>query len=183
MVGGGPIPVLKELTAAYREEIKRYQGHAEDLNPHLTEPTVGAIRHIYVAGDESEVEQIARPAYSVFYHNITKLWRDFRTLPDYGFTPDLAVACKFDVAIVGTAEEVRDEVGRFSEQSGCNYLVLSFAWGRIESRRFASLVGAICDKGYATICEILNLREAVVSPTPSGSLSPQRSKKRSNVFH
>jgi alkanesulfonate monooxygenase SsuD/methylene tetrahydromethanopterin reductase-like flavin-dependent oxidoreductase (luciferase family) len=138
MVGGGPIPVLKELTAAYREEIQRHKGRAEDLNPQVTEPTVGAIRHIYVAGDGNEVEQIARPAYSVFYHNITKLWRDFRTLPDYGFTPDLAVARKFDVAIVGTAEEVRDEVGRFFAQSGCNYLVLSFAWGGLsqeDSRR------------------------------------------------
>jgi alkanesulfonate monooxygenase SsuD/methylene tetrahydromethanopterin reductase-like flavin-dependent oxidoreductase (luciferase family) len=129
MVGGGPIPVLKELTAAYREEIKRHKGRNEDLNPHVPEPTVGAIRHIYVAGDDREVEQVAAPAYKVFYHNITKLWRDFRTLPDYGFTPDLAVARKHDVAIVGTVGEVRDAVGHFFEQSGCNYLVLSFAWG------------------------------------------------------
>lgn len=138
MVGGGPIPVLKELTAAYRAEVARHKGRAEDLNPHIAEPTVGAIRHIYVAGEEREVEQIARPAYKVYYHNITKLWRDFRTLPDYGFTPDLAVARKHDVAIVGTASEVRDEVGRFFEGSGCNYLVLSFAWGGLsqdDSRR------------------------------------------------
>jgi len=82
--------------------------------------------------------QIASPAYRVYCHNITKLWRDFRTLPDYGFTPDLDVARKSDVAIVGTAEAVRDEVGKFFEQSGCNYLVLSFAWGGLrqdESRR------------------------------------------------
>jgi alkanesulfonate monooxygenase SsuD/methylene tetrahydromethanopterin reductase-like flavin-dependent oxidoreductase (luciferase family) len=129
MVGGGPIPVLKELTAAYREEVKRHKGGDEDLNSHITEPTVGAIRHIYVAGDEREVEQSARPAYRIYYNNITKLWRDFRTLPDYGFTPDLDVARKHDVAIVGTVGEVRDQVARFFEQSGCNYLVLSFAWG------------------------------------------------------
>ena len=138
MVSGGPIPVLKELTAAYREEVARHKGKPEDLNPHVIEPWVGAIRHIYVAGDEREVEQVATPAYKIFYHNITKLWRDFRTVPDYGFTPDLNVARKHDVAIVGTAEAVRDEVGRFFEQSGCNYLVLSFAWGGLtqeQSRR------------------------------------------------
>jgi alkanesulfonate monooxygenase SsuD/methylene tetrahydromethanopterin reductase-like flavin-dependent oxidoreductase (luciferase family) len=138
MVGGGPISVLKNLTAAYREELARHKGKPEDLNPQITEPTVGAIRHIYVAGDEREVEQIARPAYAQYYHNITKLWRDFRTVPDYGFTPDLGVARKNDVAIVGAVEEVRDEVGRFFEDSGCNYLVLSFAWGGLsqdDSRR------------------------------------------------
>jgi alkanesulfonate monooxygenase SsuD/methylene tetrahydromethanopterin reductase-like flavin-dependent oxidoreductase (luciferase family) len=129
MVGGGPIPVLKELTAAYREEVVRHKGRAEDLNPHVAAPWVGAIRHIYVAGEDQEVEQIARPAYRVYYHNITKLWRDFRTVPDYGFTPDLEVARKHDVAIVGTVGAVRDTVARFFEQSGCNYLVLSFAWG------------------------------------------------------
>lgn len=129
MVGGGPIPVLRELTAAYRAEVVRHKGQPEDLNPHITEPIVGAIRHVYVAGDEREVEQIAAPAYKVFYHNITKLWQDFRTLPDYGFTPDLTVARKHEVALVGTAGEVRDAVGRFFEQSGCNYLVLAFAWG------------------------------------------------------
>jgi alkanesulfonate monooxygenase SsuD/methylene tetrahydromethanopterin reductase-like flavin-dependent oxidoreductase (luciferase family) len=138
MVGGGPLSVLKELTAAYREEVARHKGRAEDMNPHIAEPRVGAIRHIYVAGDDHEVEQIARPAYRVFYQNITKLWRDFRTLPDYGFTPDLDIARKHDVAIVGTVEAVRDEIGKFFEQSGCNYLVLSFAWGGLtqeQSRR------------------------------------------------
>lgn len=138
MVSGGPISVLKNLTAAYREELARHKGKPEDLNPQITEPTIGAIRHIYVAEDEHEVEQIARPAYAQYYQNITKLWRDFRTVPDYGFTPDLAEARKHDVAIVGTVEEVRDEVGRFFEGSGCNYIVLSFAWGGLsqdDSRR------------------------------------------------
>lgn len=129
MVGGGPLAVLKGITAAYREEVKRHKGQPEDLNPHVTEPTVGAIRHIYVAAEDRDIEHIARPAYKVYYHNITKLWRDFRTIPDYGFTPDLDVARKNDVAIVGTASAVRDEIGRFFEQSGCNYVALSFAWG------------------------------------------------------
>lgn len=138
MVSGGPIPVLKDLTAAFREEVALHKGKAEDLNPHIVEPTVGAIRHCYVSGDDREIDQIASPAYATFYNNITKLWRDFRTVPDYGFTPDLEIARKHDVAIVGSAEEVRDEVGRFFEQSGCNYLVLSFAWGGLsqaDSRR------------------------------------------------
>ena len=60
MVSGGPLPVLKNLTAAYREEVGRHKGRAEDLNPHIIAPKVGAIRHLYVAGDDREVEQIAR---------------------------------------------------------------------------------------------------------------------------
>lgn len=129
MVGGGPNAVLKPMTAQFREEVARHRGNPEDLNPGAREPMIGALRHIYVAADEREVETIAAPAYRVFYDNITKLWRDFRTLPDYGFTPELKIARQADVAIVGTAGEVRDQIGHFFESSGCNYLVIAFAWG------------------------------------------------------
>jgi alkanesulfonate monooxygenase SsuD/methylene tetrahydromethanopterin reductase-like flavin-dependent oxidoreductase (luciferase family) len=129
MVGGGPNAVLKPMTAQFREEVARHRGNPEDLNPGAGEPIIGALRHIYVAADEREVETIAAPAYRVFYENITKLWRDFRTLPDYGFTPELTIARQADVAIVGTAGQVRDQIGQFFASTGCNYLVIAFAWG------------------------------------------------------
>jgi alkanesulfonate monooxygenase SsuD/methylene tetrahydromethanopterin reductase-like flavin-dependent oxidoreductase (luciferase family) len=142
MVGGGPISVLKGLTAAYAEEVGRTRGSEADLNPHATAPRMGAIRHIYVTADDREIGSVAAPAYSAYYNNITKLWRDFRTLPDYGFTPDLEIARKADVAIAGSVSQVRDEVARFFDQSGCNYIVLSFAWGALtqeQSRRSLDL--------------------------------------------
>jgi alkanesulfonate monooxygenase SsuD/methylene tetrahydromethanopterin reductase-like flavin-dependent oxidoreductase (luciferase family) len=129
MVGIGPIPMVQQMTTQYREELSRHKGKPEDLNPLIAEPMLGAIRHIYVAADEREIDAIAAPAYKAYYDNITKLWRDFRTLPAYGFTPELRRAAAADAALVGTANEVRDQVGRFFEGSGCNYLVLSFAWG------------------------------------------------------
>jgi alkanesulfonate monooxygenase SsuD/methylene tetrahydromethanopterin reductase-like flavin-dependent oxidoreductase (luciferase family) len=138
MVGGGPVSMLKETAARFREEFVRHKGGSADVNPHVTTPIVGAIRHIYVAESEQEVERIAAPAYRIYYGNITKLWIDFRTVPAYGFTPDLQVARKSDAAMAGTAERIRDEVGNFFEHSGCDYLVLSFAWGGLtqdDSRR------------------------------------------------
>jgi alkanesulfonate monooxygenase SsuD/methylene tetrahydromethanopterin reductase-like flavin-dependent oxidoreductase (luciferase family) len=132
MVSGGPNTMIRELTARYREEFAKHKGEPGDVNPQVAAPTMGAIRHIYVAGDDREVEQIAAPAYRTYYNNITKLWLDFRTLPAYGFTPDLALARQMDVALAGTDGHVGDEIGRFFETSGCNYLVLSFAWGGLE---------------------------------------------------
>ena len=52
-------------------------------------------------------------------------------LPAYGFTPDVRIAAKGDAVLIGTASEVRDQVGKFFERSGCNYIVLSFAWGSL----------------------------------------------------
>lgn len=147
MVGNGPIPALKKFTDLYREELQKHKGGPDDLNPHVTAPRRGAIRHAYVAADDREVSEVARPAYRAYYNNITKLWLDFRTIPAYGFTDDLDLARKNDVAIVGTATEVQDQVADFFERSGCDYLVLSFAWGslsdahsRASLERFATKV-------------------------------------------
>jgi alkanesulfonate monooxygenase SsuD/methylene tetrahydromethanopterin reductase-like flavin-dependent oxidoreductase (luciferase family) len=147
MVGNGPIPALKKFTDLYREELKKHKGGPNDLNPHIAEPRRGAIRHAYIAASDRELDEVARPAYRAYYNNITKLWLDFRTIPAYGFTDDLDLARKNDVAIAGTVNEVQDQVARFFEHSGCDYLVLSFAWGdlsnahsRASLERFATQV-------------------------------------------
>jgi alkanesulfonate monooxygenase SsuD/methylene tetrahydromethanopterin reductase-like flavin-dependent oxidoreductase (luciferase family) len=121
--------MVKGMTDQYRAELAQHRGGPTDLNPHVKEPMMGAIRHAYVAAYERDIDAIAAPAYKIYYDNITKLWRDFRTLPAYGFTPDINLATKGEGAIVGTPSQVRDQVGRFFEDSGGNYLVLSFAWG------------------------------------------------------
>jgi alkanesulfonate monooxygenase SsuD/methylene tetrahydromethanopterin reductase-like flavin-dependent oxidoreductase (luciferase family) len=66
----------------------------------------------------------------VFYNNIVKLWRDFGTVPTL-FTDDLLRARAGDAAIVGSPESVRQKIAAFFEESGANYLVLSFAWGSL----------------------------------------------------
>jgi alkanesulfonate monooxygenase SsuD/methylene tetrahydromethanopterin reductase-like flavin-dependent oxidoreductase (luciferase family) len=147
MVGNGSIPALKKFSDLYREELTKHKGGPNDLNPHIAEPRRGAIRHAYIAANDRELNDVARPAYRAYYNNITKLWLDFRTIPAYGFTDDIDLARKSDVAIVGTVNEVQDQVARFFEQSGCDYLVLSFAWGdmsnahsRASLERFATKV-------------------------------------------
>lgn len=131
VVGNGTNAMLRRSTAQYLDELAKHKGGPDDLNPHIPAPRRGAIRHIYVAADEREVGEIARPAYRAYYDNITKLWRDFYTTPTHGFTPDLDLARRNEVAIAGTANEVIDAVGKFFEESGCNYEVLSFAWGSL----------------------------------------------------
>ncbi|HEV8714842.1 MAG TPA: LLM class flavin-dependent oxidoreductase [Candidatus Binatia bacterium] len=128
MVGGGPIAGLKKSVEAYREARERHKHSPENVNPQVSEPKIGAIRHCYVAETDRDADAVARPAYRVFFNNLVKLWRDFRTTPMH-FTDDLEIARKGDAVIVGSPSTVRDEVARFFEHSGCNYLVLSFAWG------------------------------------------------------
>ena len=128
MVSGGPITGLKTTVETYCQVREQHKNSPENVNPHVEVPKIGAIRHCYVAETDQEAEAVARPAYRVFFNNLVKLWRDFRTTPMH-FTDDLDIARKGDAVIVGSPGAVRDEVARFFAHSGCNYLVLSFAWG------------------------------------------------------
>ena len=62
------------------------------------------------------------------YNNIVKLWRDFGAVPTL-FTDDLLRARSADAAIVGSPKSVREKIAAYFEETGANYLVLSFAWG------------------------------------------------------
>jgi alkanesulfonate monooxygenase SsuD/methylene tetrahydromethanopterin reductase-like flavin-dependent oxidoreductase (luciferase family) len=137
MVGNGPNAMLAKLIPVYRESREQHLGSADSLklNSHVATPTVGAIRHFFVADTDREADEIARPAYKVYYDNIQKLWRDHRVIVPL-FVDDVDRARKIDVAIVGSPGRVRDDIARFFEQSGCNYLVLSFAWGSLTSAQY-----------------------------------------------
>ncbi len=128
IVTGGPNKVVRGTAQAYAELLERFRDHPDDLNPRIRHPKIGAVRHFFVADTDREAEEIAIPAYRVYYNNIVKLWRDFGTIPTL-FTDDLQRARGGDAAIVGSPKTVRDKIAAYFEESGTSYLVLSFAWG------------------------------------------------------
>jgi alkanesulfonate monooxygenase SsuD/methylene tetrahydromethanopterin reductase-like flavin-dependent oxidoreductase (luciferase family) len=141
IVTGGPNKVVKGTAEAYGAMLERYRDHPDDLNPRIRHPKIGAVRHCFVADNDHDAEEIATPAYRVYYNNIVKLWRDFGTIPTL-FTDDLQRARGGDAAIIGSPGTVRDKVAAYFEESGTTYLVLSFAWGGLtheQSRRSLDL--------------------------------------------
>src|SRR5208283_1389969 len=109
IVTGGPNGIVKGTAIAYRELLDRFQGSPNDLNPQIKEPRIGAVRHFFLADSDQQAEEIAVPAYRVYYNNITKLWRDFGTVPTL-FTDDLTRARAADAAIVGSPATVRAKI-------------------------------------------------------------------------
>jgi len=144
IVTGGPNGIVKRTATAYRELLDKFRDSPDDLNPHIKEPRIGGLRHFFVADTDQQAEEIAVPAYRVYYNNIVKLWRDFGTVPVI-FTDDLMRARAGDAAIVGSPASVRSKIAAYFEESGCNYLVLSFAWGGLtheQSRHSMDLFAA-----------------------------------------
>ncbi len=134
LVGVGPASLLSRSAEAFRAAWNEHHRGPESINPQVEEPKVGAVRHVYLAPTDAEALADARPAYKVYYDNLQKLWRDFYTVETH-FTDDLDVARKHEAAFVGSPAAVTDEVARFFEQSRCNYLVLSFAWGGLSQKQ------------------------------------------------
>jgi len=128
IVTGGPNSIVKGTATAYRDLLDKFRDSPENLNPHIAEPKIGGLRHFLIADTDKQAEEIAIPAYRVYYNNIVKLWRDFGTVPTL-FTDDLMRARAGDAAIVGSPKSVREKIAAYFEESGTNYLVLSFAWG------------------------------------------------------
>ncbi len=128
IVTGGPNGIVKGTAIAYRELLDKFRDRPDDLNPQVKDLKIGGLRHFFVADTDKQAEEIAIPAYHVFYNNIVKLWRDFGTVPTL-FTDDLLRARSADAAIVGSPRSVREKIAAYFEESGTNYLVLSFAWG------------------------------------------------------
>ena len=128
IVTGGPNGIVRGTATAYRGMLEQSRNSPDDLNPQIKEPRIGGLRHFFVAETDKQAEEIAIPAYRVYYNNIVKLWRDFGTVPII-FTDDLTRARAGDAAIVGSPASVRNKIAAYFEESGTNYLVLSFAWG------------------------------------------------------
>jgi len=126
----GPLNLVKRANAVYRENLKDSAHTALDLNPHLARPRIGTTRHVYIAANEKEAEQVARSAYQVFYDNIEHLWRQFNTVV-LAFPPDYESYRAGQAIYVGSPTRVRDEIAQCIEETGVDYMVLTFAWGNL----------------------------------------------------
>lgn len=141
VVSGGPNAIVKTNAEKYFEMRERFLDSPDNLNPQVQAPKFGAIRHFYLAETDREAEEVARPSYRAYYGNIVKLWRDHGVVPTL-FTDNLDIARAGDAAIIGSPATVREKIAGYFEQSGRDYLVLSFAWGSLtyqQSRRSMDL--------------------------------------------
>ena len=91
-------------------------------------PKLGMSRQVIVAPTEAEAEALGRPNYAVWYANLTKLWRDFNSIP-VNFARDFDEARQRGAAIVGTPGRVREEIERQVAESGCSYFVCRMMFG------------------------------------------------------
>jgi alkanesulfonate monooxygenase SsuD/methylene tetrahydromethanopterin reductase-like flavin-dependent oxidoreductase (luciferase family) len=133
-----PGDAAKPLFERYREVWQRKQGEAP-------RPRLGLSRHVVVAASEARAEALARPNYAVWYANLTKLWREFGSIP-VRFARDFDEARRRGTAIAGTAAHVREEIERQVMESGCTYFVGRLMFGHMGEAEAAESIELFADE-------------------------------------
>ena len=122
-LANGPSEVSAPLFDRYREVWERKHGGS-------VMPKLGITRHVVTAPTDAQAEALARPNYAAWYANLTKLWRDFGSVP-IRFARDFDEARQRGVAIAGTPARVREEIERQVSASRCSYFVCRLMFGEM----------------------------------------------------
>jgi alkanesulfonate monooxygenase SsuD/methylene tetrahydromethanopterin reductase-like flavin-dependent oxidoreductase (luciferase family) len=127
-----PAEMSAPLFERYREVWQRKHGDGPT-------PRLGMGRHVVVAPTEAQAMALGRTHYAVWYANLTKLWRDFGSIP-VRFARDFDEARARGVAVAGTPAQVREEIERQMAASRGTYLTCRFMFGEMtEAEAAASL--------------------------------------------
>ena len=127
-----PAEMSAPLFERYREVWQRKHGDGPT-------PRLGMGRHVVVAPTEAQAMALGRTHYAVWYANLTKLWRDFGSIP-VRFAQDFDEARKRGVAVAGTPAQVREEIERQMAASRGTYMTCRLMFGEmIEAEATASL--------------------------------------------
>ena len=105
-----------------------------------------------MADRDTDAEAAARSAHQVWFRSITQLWHEHGDHSIDGlFSWETAIQHKS--IIFGSPDRVRGEMQRVATESGCNYVICSFAWGtlsREQSMRSLRLFASDVMPAFAT---------------------------------
>jgi alkanesulfonate monooxygenase SsuD/methylene tetrahydromethanopterin reductase-like flavin-dependent oxidoreductase (luciferase family) len=151
----GPSEVSAPLFDRYREVWERKHGGA-------AMPKLGISRHIVVAPTDAQAEALARPSYAAWYANLTKLWRDFGSIP-IRFARDFDEARQRGIAIAGTPGRVREEIERQVAASRCTYFVCRLMFGEMSETEAAASIGLFSAEVMPHLTKLVSSAKSVSS--------------------
>jgi len=125
-----------EQIAIYRANLETHQHDAGRLNGHVASPKWGFNRHIYIADTDAQALEEARVPHAEFTHNYTTR----PNLPTGGkdrdrVRPDFDAAVQQGMIFVGSPDTVRQQVQRYVDVLGVNYVVGVFGFGNMTTEQ------------------------------------------------
>jgi alkanesulfonate monooxygenase SsuD/methylene tetrahydromethanopterin reductase-like flavin-dependent oxidoreductase (luciferase family) len=127
-VVAGPQAAVKAQVARYRDLVANC---ADDWNPGVAAPIVGATRHVFIGSDRRAALERAREAFRSYDFNLGSLWRARGLEPVKGPTMngDFDRALAANVVLAGDADDALAHVKALRDDALLDYFVGAFAWG------------------------------------------------------
>ena len=128
-ITGGPAAAIKAAKVQFEQQLNV---PAEDWNPGVETPMIGATRHIYVAQTREAARARIESAYPAYHNNLATLFKKYDVpFPsgDPSLGGDFTTALRIGALVAGTVEDVIAHIQSLSADTGVTYLIFSFAWG------------------------------------------------------
>ncbi len=126
IVCNGPSAPVRAITDRYREE---WHAVHPDADPAAL-PLLGLGRHVFVAETRKEALEIGRRGFDSWYKNLQHLWvLHGSPMTRYPIPSDFDAAVERGIVMVGTPDEVRQNLQNEIDIAGVNYVLTRFAYG------------------------------------------------------
>lgn len=122
----GRAAMIRQVTDAYREAWP-----ASPRRDGATTPLLGIMRMIVVAETQEAAYSLARPAYQLWFHTLTALWRRHDVRPPYELTSEIDDAIEAGICLLGPSTPVAEQLLGHIEESGANYVSGHIAFGNL----------------------------------------------------
>lgn len=162
------------MVQQYQAVYARRRGEGARLNGHVADPKCGFSAHVHVAETDEKAREQARPAYERFIRNFTL--RFLRR----GQAERFADRGKFDDElqrgriVIGSPATVREQLRRYLEQSGANYVISCFSFGSMPVEQVLASVDLFASEVMPALRDVSAPRElGPVSGARPGETSAQ----------
>jgi alkanesulfonate monooxygenase SsuD/methylene tetrahydromethanopterin reductase-like flavin-dependent oxidoreductase (luciferase family) len=144
IVSLAPSHAVRPFFDKFRDAWETHKDHPDRAHSPVDSPFIGLSRHLFVADTDHAAEQLAAVAYEQWAESFGKLWLSFRTV-HAAMQGGYAKARSSGAVIVGSTDTVCAEIAKQIDESGCNYMIFSVAWGNMQhadARRSVELFGS-----------------------------------------
>jgi alkanesulfonate monooxygenase SsuD/methylene tetrahydromethanopterin reductase-like flavin-dependent oxidoreductase (luciferase family) len=126
IVCNGPGSPVKAITDRYREVWSETFG---DNREHEF-PLMGLGRHIVISDTHDQAYRLAKKGFDTWYNSLQHLWRAHgNPMTKYSIPEDFDTAYRAGIVLLGTAQDVSEQLAGEIDKSGVNYILTRFAFG------------------------------------------------------
>jgi alkanesulfonate monooxygenase SsuD/methylene tetrahydromethanopterin reductase-like flavin-dependent oxidoreductase (luciferase family) len=127
---GGPTSLVANAAKSYAALIASPD---VDWNPGVSQPTIGATRHLFIASTTEAALARVQTAWPAYHKHLAKLFKQhdipFAPPGDPSFDGDVNAALAFEGLLAGSPDDVATHLENLHEETGINYAIGAFAWG------------------------------------------------------